>query len=137
MTINACNAEGRTALHEAVSAGHQGLARLLLRHGADPNAQTLDRGLSPLHLAAREGNHQLVVDLAKYGATLDLTDTLGNTALHLSCAAGQTQATGELLRLGASRGMTNLAGHSPTQEAEEHGHWHLVEMLLGKVAVPQ
>ncbi|XP_050694031.1 ankyrin repeat domain-containing protein 27-like [Eriocheir sinensis] len=134
VAINTCDSQGRTALHEAVTAGHEGLAGLLLRYGADPNAQTLDQGLSPLHLAARGGTPQMVAELAQYGANLDLQDTLGNTALHLSCAAGQSETMRELLRLGAARGMANLAGRSPTQEAEEHGHWRLVEILLGKAA---
>ncbi|XP_063852741.1 ankyrin repeat domain-containing protein 27-like [Scylla paramamosain] len=130
--INACDRQGRTALHEAVAGGHPRLARLLLQHGADPNVQTLDQGLTPLHLAVRSGHTELLADLARHGAALDLADTLGNTALHMCCASGQGEAAGQLLRLGASQGLSNLASRSPIQEAEEYGHWRVVEVLLGR-----
>ena len=130
--INACDTQGRTALHEAVAAGHLRLARVLLQHGADPNLQTLDQGLTPLHLAARGAHSDLLADLAHHGAKLDLTDALGNTALHICCASGQGEAAGLLLRLGAVPGLSNLASRSPMQEAEEYGHWRVVEVLLGR-----
>lgn len=135
--VNACDAQGRTALHEAVSGSHARLARVLLQNGADPNLQTADQRLTPLHLAARAGHMDLLADLARHGAALDLTDTLGNTALHMCCAGGHGEAAGVLLRLGASQALSNLAGRSPVQEAEEYGHWRVVEVLLGRTTTQQ
>jgi ankyrin repeat protein/catechol 2,3-dioxygenase-like lactoylglutathione lyase family enzyme len=44
-----------TGLHAAAVRGHVALVRLLLEHGADPNARAAGPNVSPLHLAAAQG----------------------------------------------------------------------------------
>lgn len=63
--------EGRTSLHTAVLGGYRrlGIARLLLEHGADPNA--CDRaGVTPLGLIA--GKPEIARLLIQHGAKLEL-----------------------------------------------------------------
>ena len=47
--------EGWTALHEAARRGRADVVRLLLAHGADPNAREAGDNTSPLHWAAAAG----------------------------------------------------------------------------------
>jgi uncharacterized protein len=60
-------AEGFTALHEAVQIGSEKVAALLLDAGADPNARAQD-GRTPLGIARKEGHDALAKLLAGRGA---------------------------------------------------------------------
>jgi ankyrin repeat protein/catechol 2,3-dioxygenase-like lactoylglutathione lyase family enzyme len=59
-------AEGSTGLHLAVE--HVGAVRLLLEHGADPNARDAGDNASPLHFAAGGGPVEVVRMLLDAGA---------------------------------------------------------------------
>ena len=59
-------AEGSTGLHLAVE--HVGAVRLLLEHGADPNARDAGDNASPLHFAAGGGSVDVVRALLDAGA---------------------------------------------------------------------
>ena len=54
-------------LHSAAAGGHTAVARLLLEHGADPNARQ-EGGFVPLHAAAQAGNDELYELLVASGA---------------------------------------------------------------------
>ena len=69
--LPACDDFGRTALHEAVAAGHDEILRALLEAGADPNAACHD-GWTPLCEAAKFSRSQAVLLLLEHGARLDL-----------------------------------------------------------------
>jgi ankyrin repeat protein len=58
---------GKSALHVAVSEGHENLVKLLLSHGADVNQ---DCGLRPIQLAASESNSTIVALLIEAGADI-------------------------------------------------------------------
>jgi ankyrin repeat protein len=59
---------GWTALHEAVKSTHLEAVRLLLEHGADPNAREAGDNTTPLHWAAATGRRDIIEALLKAGA---------------------------------------------------------------------
>ena len=62
------NAARMQPLHAAVAAGDLAIARLLLAHGAEPDARQA-RGFTPLMAAAQQGNDALVALLLEHGAS--------------------------------------------------------------------
>lgn len=70
---------GATPLHHAASGGHVETARLLLEHGADVNAMTLEFcGMTPLHCAAEQGHLETAKTLVEHGADIARRDRLHN-----------------------------------------------------------
>jgi ankyrin repeat protein len=72
-SINTADIDGTRPLHWAVRADELGTARLLLRAGADPNAQTR-LGVTALYLAAQNGNADMVKALLAAGADANQVD---------------------------------------------------------------
>ena len=70
----------RTALHFAADHNDIAQAEMLLRAGANPNAQT-DRGFTPLMFAARKSNLEIVKMLLDYGANPKLRERNRKNAL--------------------------------------------------------
>ena len=60
-------APGWTGLHEAAKAGHAGAVRLLLEHGADPNAREAGDNTYPLHWAAARADREIATVLLDAG----------------------------------------------------------------------
>ena len=59
--------QGWTGLHAAAKSGHVHAVRLLLEHGADPNAQEAGDNTYPLHWAAARGDLEAVSTLLDSG----------------------------------------------------------------------
>ncbi|KNG86219.1 Ankyrin domain protein [Aspergillus nomiae NRRL 13137] len=76
-----------TALHMAVSRGNFAVMRLLLGHGADPNAVNSE-GATALHVGVINGNYTMVAELLQRGADPTLTNAAGWLPLHLAVHAG-------------------------------------------------
>ena len=92
-----------TALHEAARFGRPGVAKLLLRSGAEVDARD-GEGRTPLHLAAATKHvvagrdyPGVVSLLLESGADADAEDGAGKTPLMLAEEAGHTRVV-ELLR---------------------------------------
>jgi uncharacterized protein len=52
--VNATSEGGYTALHAAAENNHTEIVRILLKHGANPNAQ-LENGVTPAEIAEHNG----------------------------------------------------------------------------------
>jgi uncharacterized protein len=65
-------------LHSAAAGSHTGIVRLLLEHGADPNARQ-QGGFTPIHAAAQNGNEELYALLVAHGADEKATTDDGRT----------------------------------------------------------
>lgn len=79
VTVGSRAPDGDTPLHVIVWRNDLQAAQLLLRAGADVNAQG-DMGYTPLHVAVSEGNVAMVKVLLEAGARADLMAEIAGTA---------------------------------------------------------
>lgn len=96
---------GITALHDACESCDTATVEFLLScNGADVNVAT-SSGLTPLHVASRQGAVDIVRSLLAHRARLDsrATDGRGTGVLpiHLAADCNQSDALGELIKAGA------------------------------------
>lgn len=100
----------------AAHAGHFKVARLLLKHGADPNA-----GVSLLHTSCDWHLQHLLEGLDflhGHGWCVDNADEKGQTALHKAAFLGYAQAVRKLLSFGADRNRRSRLGATPLDVAQ-------------------
>lgn len=76
-----------TPLMEAASAGHIEIIELLIRHGADVNAQS-STGNTPLMYACAGGHVEAVKTLLSHGANVEDHNENGHTPLMEAASAG-------------------------------------------------
>ena len=122
--------DGYTALHLAAYFGRLEVARLLLEHGADPNAPAHnDSRVTPLHSAVSARHRDLAGLLLALGASANAVQKGGWTALH-SAAHNGDEATVDLLLLrGADPTRPSDDGRTPIDMAAAGGHAALADML--------
>lgn len=97
VAVEAEEARADTALHFAAFHGSVALARVLLDHGADVNAENHD-GKSPLELAAWEGGTEILGAILEYGPDLARS---GAAALYTAAEHGARDRCDLLLEHGA------------------------------------
>ncbi|MBD8631743.1 ankyrin repeat domain-containing protein [Oxalobacteraceae sp. CFBP 8755] len=92
------NQPGWTALHYAAASGDAAIAQLLIERGAQVNALSPrpSGAVSPLMMAAREGQDAMVRLLLAKGADAGLKNTEGFTAAQLAKQAGHDKLAGLL-----------------------------------------
>ena len=112
--VGAVEADGSTALHQAVRYDKIDVADLLIAAGADVKAATR-YNITPLSLACTNGNAALIERLLKAGADPNSTSHEGQTALMTAALNGNVESVKLLLMRGAgvnvaepARGQTAL-----------------------------
>lgn len=135
--VDARDARGRSALHEAAFAGHAGICQTLLDAGADANARD-GEGRTPLLDAARAGALVALEALVAAKAEVQASDGQGANALHLACAAEAPSAAmvRRLLELGVDPRASDAQGQGAIDLASAAGRWTLVAALDPQRALP-
>ncbi|KAL6893648.1 hypothetical protein ACP4OV_007746 [Aristida adscensionis] len=113
---------GSTPLAGAALFGELTIARYLLDHGADPNKMD-DSGSVALHLAAKNGNEELIRLLLSRGARVDVAVSHG-TPLHIAASYGNTGAVKILLEHHADPNYASEVSGTPlvaTLHSTKHG----------------
>jgi ankyrin repeat protein len=108
----------RRPLSGAVSGGHVAIARLLLAHGADPNAkESICQGGLSLRIAAENGDIELVQLLLDYGAEPNHWVDASGDALYIAYARGHHR----VLQL--------LYAHGGTMELQVYAAYHRIDVI--------
>lgn len=130
-----CNNVGMTPLELAVIERDEGIAELLLAHGADVNVtRALPRQETPLHYAAGDGDLGIVKLLLAHGANVNARDDEGETPLHLAAANGEVEIIELLLAHGAEVNATDNSNRTPLYRASHvTGNQALDFWLSGKL----
>ncbi|KAK6333308.1 hypothetical protein TWF718_011125 [Orbilia javanica] len=128
-----------TALALATRRGNDGMVKLLLKNGANPNipCSSYQEGRTPLHEASRQSNHQIVKYLLKRGANPNARSGLSaGTPLHEVAYYGGLIAPMLLERKADIGARKEPSGDTPLHLAAEKGHVTAVRHLLGHGADP-
>lgn len=136
---------GLTALHVAASSGQTEFVAEMLRYrvpgglrsersGVDPKS---DYGVTPLHLASRNGHESVVrMLLNSAGVQVDApTEIEKYIPMHLAAQGGHEQVA-NLLISRSPESLVKYDGHGRTalHFAASHGHTRMAHMLLGQGA---
>jgi ankyrin repeat protein len=126
--------DGYTALHLAAWFGRLEVARVLLEHGADPNAVALNesRG-TPLHSAVASRHRDVASLLLALGASANVVQHGGWTPLHAAAGHGDDAIASLLLLRGADPTRASDDGRTAIDMATEGGYGALAELLRGSV----
>src|SRR5262249_44148945 len=147
--------EGETLLMRAARTGSADALKVLLAHGADPNARESSLGETALIWAAAENHASAVRILIEHGAVVDLRSTErsdeqlqrmrrlrgvvtrgGWTALMYAARQGAVDAVRVLAGAGAALDLTTPEGTTSLVLAIINGHYDLAAMLLEAGANP-
>jgi hypothetical protein len=90
VTAVAHNSQRIQPLHAAAAGGGLALVRLLLDHGADPNA-TQQGEFTPLHAAAQNGDLLMAELLLERGADVNALDSHGRSPAAIAAEAGKEE----------------------------------------------
>ncbi|KAL5433594.1 hypothetical protein PMIN07_009971 [Paraphaeosphaeria minitans] len=120
--VNSCDNLGLTALHLASTISERHVRTLLLA-GADPLIASHD-GLTPLHLAARSRQGNIVGQLLEVsGVIVDAEDEEKHTPLYYACRSGRPETVRLLLDAGANATRDDLFIACANYDAE-NALWH-------------
>ena len=124
VNLNAKTVKHITALISAVSGGDKNLdlVQMLLNHGANADAKTIDLGIASLHLASQEGHHKLVGALLKGGATVDIQNNMLATPLMMAVLKNHSKIVGLLLAEGADPSASIRVDDDVDEDEEADDH---------------
>jgi ankyrin repeat protein len=109
---------GFTALHLAASSGSCDACKLLLNEAPSLIRQPSAAESTPLHLAARRNDAEIVRLLLDAGAPIDARDVVGETALHDAARFASKEALAELISRLDGRLLEGAALTGPPQQGK-------------------
>jgi ankyrin repeat protein len=126
--VNLRTADGTTPLMYAAVRGSVESVKLLLKHGADPNAANDAKATALLWCAGDLHKVRLLVD---HGASLNVKSDLGNTPLIVAAAHAESTSVVEFLLVhGADLKAKNKRGYTALHSAVGAGNPATVKLLV-------
>jgi ankyrin repeat protein len=123
--------EKATPLWHAVSINNEPFIELLLKVGA--NIKTMNKkGVSILHLAAKNGNSQLIAKAIGGGADVNALDETEKSPLSYAVSSGNTESVTLLLSAHANIDYEYRACVTVLHEAVKSGNIEIVKLMLHK-----
>ncbi|OAA50948.1 Ankyrin repeat-containing domain protein [Beauveria brongniartii RCEF 3172] len=116
-------------LSVAVSAGHEGVAKLLLEQGVEIDVQDAT-GRTPLWVASQTGRRELALRLLNRGAAKDRRDKNQRTPLWAAADSGEGDTVNLLLEYRAAINYRDEFGQTALAAACSKGHADVVMLLL-------
>jgi ankyrin repeat protein len=134
--VDTRDAHGRTALLEAIAAGHASIVDALLEAGASVRLADAQGRTALLEAAASPNPAVLGRVLARHPDPAQ-RDLAGRNALALACEAGvEPERLRALLAFGVDRETRDVAGRRPVDHAVGGGRWPLVAVLDPEYPLP-
>ncbi|MDY0094758.1 MAG: ankyrin repeat domain-containing protein [Candidatus Vecturithrix sp.] len=132
--VNAATRKGATPLHYACRNNAVETIALLIRNGANVNAQSsgLYRG-APLHIAVEAKKFDACQLLVESGADPNARNSAGDTPLHLAAANGYIKIARLLLAGGADPAAENSSGETALTVATRLRKIRIVKLLGGAI----
>ena len=126
------HAQGGTALHSAVRHKNVQATIAVLGSGSVPVDAMSSVGETALHLAAERDAGDIVLHLAKAGASLNATRLRQKrgTALHTAAKSDRVEAAKALLAVRADVGSVDRDGNTPLHYAAQGGSRRVMRVLL-------
>ena len=139
--VNAADPLGMTPLHKAAVFNRVICAEALIAGGADVSAFGQKYGalrLTPIHLAAEEGQTDMIKCLLSHGVDVNSPTKGANhiTPLHMAAAKGRASAVETLIASGADVNAGDLARKTPLTWAVESERRNTADILRKAGAVP-
>jgi len=120
----------QTDIYGAIRSGDVARLKAMLARSPDLINKRGDMGITPLHIAAEEGNVDIIKLLIENGLHTGVVDWIGNTALHVASAKGHTQAVAVLHEHGADPAARNNQSDTPLHLAADAGHVDVARLLI-------
>uniref|UniRef100_A0A8C7DGH3 Transient receptor potential cation channel, subfamily A, member 1b n=1 Tax=Oncorhynchus kisutch TaxID=8019 RepID=A0A8C7DGH3_ONCKI len=139
------NKLGHFAIHTAAFAGAKKAMEVILKageemgHSIEEHINVLDESCSsPLHMAVRGGNMDVIKFCIQKGAKIDQQQVDRSTALHFACSQGATEAVKLMLssysRVDSIINLPDGACQTPLHRSTIFDHTELAEYLISKGA---
>jgi 26S proteasome non-ATPase regulatory subunit 10 len=128
-SVNAVDADTRTPLHWAASAGHLDIVTYLLENGAEVD-KTDDGGWTALHIAVSAGQEEVVNELVGAGADVNRKNDKGITPLYYAASKSRIEIGRLLVSRGADINARDKANQHPLHRAATTGSTGFITLLL-------
>lgn len=126
--VNALDSSGQSALCYAVTKELSAVARLLckLKAATDMGVRVQN---NPLHIAIKNGTHEIATTLIAFGASINKLDDVGNTPLHVAARRSPSHMLKLILDNGADALILNDRGQSALHIAAQYDNYDAIDLL--------
>jgi ankyrin repeat protein len=119
---------------KATPSGDSNYIKAILSKDPDRINSKDEYGNSLLHLAAREGNVDIINYLVSEGANVNSRNIADETPIHLAANSGNLDVVIQLISNGANINVKDSIGNTPLHDAAENDHIQIVKYLISQKA---